>query len=111
MTGRPPFPPQTREANLPIWARELLDSYRTKISEQTKEIALLKGELPPSNVRVLAKIGNGHTPLPKNAMVRFDQSWGSVMVCHELDGTLRIQGDGPINIRPEASNCVHVRLD
>jgi hypothetical protein len=111
MTTPPPFPPKIREAKLPVWAQELLDSYRAKISAQHNEIAQLKGELPPSNVRIMAKMGNGHTFLPPNAMVRFDQGWGSVMVCHELDGTLRIQGDGPINIRPEATNCVHVRLE
>lgn len=107
----PVFIPEEREAKLPLWAREQLQSYRSTITGLTEELALLKGELPGSNVQVLGKPGRGPLPLPKYSVVAFDNKWGRILAAHETNGRIRIQGDNTLIVRMNAGNCLTVELE
>lgn len=112
MTAQPDLTPDRREEKLPVWVQEQFQMYRRTITDLRGEVALLKGELPDSNVMMLEKAGLGKTPLPKNAMIKFaSKSWGGITVHHERDGRLRIQGDNTLILRMNAGNALTVELE
>lgn len=108
MTDRTPDP---REEKLPRWVQEKFTAYRREIERLEAVVASVKGEHAGSNVRIFDKGTLKDTPLPKNSQVCFDSNWGKVIVGHDLDDRIRIQGDSKLILRMNAANALTVELD
>lgn len=102
--------PDPREEKLPVWVKESMASMRRTIRTLEETVAAVKGEHPGSNVRLFDKGTRHDIALPKNAHVSFDSNWGKVIVGHDLDGRVRIQGDSRLILRMNAANALTVEL-
>lgn len=103
-----------REAKLPVWAQARLDSLRRNLEAQRKHIAEMKDANPDTNTRLL-DYSQGDTPLPADARVGFNPKPNAMAGRNQIQvyiekGRLRVQGDYPLTIRPEASNTFTVEL-
>jgi hypothetical protein len=105
----PVFIPDEREAKLPAWARQEIQTLRNIVSNLHKQVQAVKGEHAGSNVQLIDT--TGRTPLPKGSMVKFDSHWGGVTVHHDSKGLVRIQGDNTLLVRLEAGNALTVELE
>jgi hypothetical protein len=105
------FTPDPREAKLPVWARERLQSYRTTITDLRKAVTTLQGQNEGSNVTLIGKYRLPDIPLPKNSSVAFKSNWGRIQVFHDLKGRVHIQGDNTILVRPGGGNNITIELE
>lgn len=102
--------PDPREQRLPAWARDRLMYLRREVRDLERTADTVKGEHKGSNVRLAGCANQKAVPLPKNAHVEFDSNWGKIVVGHDLNGRLRIQGDGAVILRMNAANALTVEL-
>jgi hypothetical protein len=107
----PNFTPDPREAKLPVWAQELLQSYRATITDLSKTVTAFQGLHQGTNVVLKGKSNQPDLPLPNYSAVAFRSNWGSVQVNHDLKGLVRIQGDNRLIVRLEAGNALTVELE
>ena len=107
----PNLTPDPREEKLPMWVRESLNALRRNVRHLEESVAAVKGEHPDSNVHLLDKASLKNTDLPKNSQVAFDSHWGKVIVGHDLDGRVRVQGDNVLIVRLNAGNALTVELE
>lgn len=103
--------PDPREEKLPVWVQSSVASMRSTIQDLEAALTTMQGEHQESNVRILKTTSLGNIPLPKNSMVKFDNKWGEILVCHERDGRIRIQGDKAVVLRMLAGNALTVELE
>jgi hypothetical protein len=107
-----PATPDPRETKLPVWAQEKLTAERRTVEQLREELALLRGDLPESNVRVMGKPGICNSvALPPNSSVKFDNKWGGIVVYHDQKGRIQIQGDNTLIVRLGAGNSLSVELE
>lgn len=103
--------PNPREEKLPLWARDTLLALRRAVQDAEAAVEALKGEHPGTNVRLQSRTSLVNIPLPRNSSVEFDSNWGKVLVGHEPNGLIRIQGDSKLILRMSASNALTVELE
>jgi hypothetical protein len=107
----PVFTPDPREAKLPVWVREQLQSYRKTITDLHQAVTVLQGQNAGSNVVLVGKYKMPDTPLPKNSSIAFKSNWGRIQVFHDLKGRVHIQGDNTILVRPGGGNNLTIELE
>ena len=100
-----------REEKLPLWVRETIIALRRNVRDLEEVVAAVRGEHEGSNVQLMDKGSLKTTPLPKNSHVKFESNWGGILVGHDLDGRVRVQGDSTLILRMNASNALTVELD
>lgn len=104
-----------REAKLPAWARDKLDTLRRATSEAVTELSQLRGSTEPGPFW----LDNWHNEgnrfyLPRAAgQLHFASAGGDLGLTNSggqsPDGYLMIAGSGEIVVRPWASNVVLVK--
>lgn len=105
-----PMTPDPREEKQPGWVQQTLAALRGKVRDAEQIANATKGQHPGTNVRLLDKTSTTKIDLPKNSQVEFDSNWGRIIVGHELDGKVRVQGDSAVTLHPSAANSFSVEL-
>lgn len=101
-----------REAKLPVWVRDELRSLRNKIVEQNNIISIARNEARANGCtgKIIADgLLNDGFPLHDRSMINFHLPDGKVSCMLRENGTiLDINSNGPMLIRPQASNSAYI---
>ena len=100
-----------RERRLPVWVQNLILVLRDTTRDAQAVADAVRGEHTGSNVRLQVRGSLEPVPLPENSYVQFDSKWGKVIVGHDLEGRIRVQGDSRMILRMNAANALAVELE
>lgn len=106
-----PMTPDPREERQPAWVRQVLAELRARVLDSEKAVASVRGEHPGTNVHLDVRGSRSSVGLPENSHVTFHSKWGGILVGHDLDGRVRIQGDSRLILRVNAANTFTVELE